>query len=70
MSPELSPMAEQYTGHVIQIGCIFVEYDRFQLTISIQNCMNMNFRINLTQFFIKFWKQEHQIEPLWVTIKS
>ena len=31
-------------------GCIFAEYDLFKSTISIQNCIYMNFRINLTQF--------------------
>ena len=30
-----------------QIGCIFAEYDLFNPTISIQNCIYMNFRINL-----------------------
>ena len=32
-----------------QIGCIFVEYQLFNTTTFIQNCIYMNFRINLTQ---------------------
>ena len=66
----------QYTGHVIQtkkrdctpdylrfqLGCEFAEYDLFKPTISIQNCIYMNFRINLIQFDINFSRQEHQIE--------
>ena len=44
-----------------QIGCVVAEYDLFKPNISIQNCIYMNFRINLTQFYINFWRQEHQI---------
>ena len=47
-----------------QIGCVFAEYDLFKPTISIQNCINMNFRIILTQLYINFSKQEHQINVL------
>ena len=32
-----------------QIGCIFAEYDLIKPTISIQNCIYRNFRINLTK---------------------
>ena len=38
-------------GKRFQIGCVFVEYDLFNTTTFIQNCIYMNFRINLTQFF-------------------
>ena len=118
-SPELQPMAVQYTGHVIsdcitwqwyctaiglssfdvirticyplflfkmqnknlkikiaanlrfsssygiytsrfQIGCVFVEYDLYNIsTTFIQNYIYMHFRINLTQFYINFSRQEH-----------
>ena len=37
-----------------QIGCIFAKYDLFKPAMSIQNCIYMNFRINLTQFYINF----------------
>ena len=33
-----------------QICCVFVKYDLFKPTTSIQNCVYMNFRTNLTQF--------------------
>ena len=45
-SPELQPMAVGYRR--FQIGCVLVEYDLFNTTTFIQNCMYMNFRINLT----------------------
>ena len=32
--------------------------------------IDMDFRINLTQFYINFSRQEHQIELSWVAIKS
>jgi len=44
-----------------QIGCLFAEYDRFKPTTFIQNCIYINFRIDLTQFYISFSRQEHQI---------
>ena len=43
-----------------QISCIFAEYDLFKPTVSIQKCTYMNFRI-LTQFYINFSRQDHQI---------
>ena len=49
-----------------QIGFVFVECDQFNTTIFIQNCIYMNFRINLTQFYINFSRQEHQIEVLYI----
>ena len=44
--------------------CIFVEYDLYKPTTFIQNCIYMNFRINLIQFYINLSRQEHQIELL------
>ena len=43
-----------------QIGCVFVEYDLFNTKTFLQNCtyMNFRFRINLTQFYINFSRQE------------
>ena len=46
---------------------IFVEYDLFNNTNFIQNCIHMNFRINLTPFYINFSRQEHQIDVLYVS---
>ena len=51
-----------------QIDFVFVEFDLFNATTFIQNCIFMNFRINLTQFYINFSKQEHQIELSLVAI--
>ena len=45
-----------------QIGCVFVEYDLFNTTTFIQNCMYINSRKNLTQFYINFSRQKHQID--------
>ena len=50
-----------------QIGCVYVEYDLFNTTISIQNCIYMNFRINLTQFYINFLRHEYHIDVLYVS---
>ena len=36
----------------------------------IQNCIYMNFRINLTQFYINFSRQEYQIDVLYVSFNS
>ena len=41
----------------------------FNTATFIQNCVYMNFRINLTQFDINFLRQEHQIEVLNVSIQ-
>ena len=53
-----------------QICCVFAEYDLLKPTIFIQNIIYIDFRINLTQFYINFSRQEHQIELLWVSINS
>ena len=37
-----------------QIGCMFAEYDQFKPTISIRNCIYMNFPINLTEVLYQF----------------
>ena len=49
------------------VSIIFVEYDLFNTTTFIQNCINKNFRINLTKFYINFLRQEHQIYVLYVS---
>ena len=54
----------------LQIGCVFGEYDPFKLTILIQNFMYIDFRTILTQFYINFSRQEHQIELSWDSINS
>ena len=53
-----------------QIGYIFAEYDLFNSTTFIQNCIYTNFRINLTKFYIIFSRQEHQIEVLYILFKA
>ena len=53
-----------------QIGCAFVEYDLFNTATFIQNCLYMNFRINLTQFYITFSRQEHPIDVLYVSFNA
>ena len=53
-----------------QIGFIFVEYELFNTTTFIQNYISMNFRINLTQFYINFSRQEHQIDVLYVSFNA
>ena len=63
-------MTVQYRCHVIPIGLVLVEYDLFKPTISIQNCIYTNFRINLKQFYINFSRQEHQIDVLYVSFKT
>ena len=37
----------------------------YNITTFIQNCTYMNFRINLTQFYMNFLRQEHQIDVLY-----
>ena len=51
-------------------GCVFAEYYLFKPTIFIQNFIYIHFRIILTQFYINFSRQEHQIELLWVLSRS
>ena len=40
---------------------LFAEYDLFKPTTFIQNCIYINFRVDLTQFYTNFSRQEHQI---------
>ena len=48
--------------------CIKIaEYELFKHTTFISNCIYMNFRINLTQFYINSSREEHQIEHLKVS---
>ena len=57
-------MVTQYSSHMSVSRDQFTaldEYDLFNPTISIRNCIYMNFRINLTQFYINLSRQEHQI---------
>ena len=49
-----------------QIGWVIVEYDLFKTTILIQNLI-YSFGIVLTQFYINFSRQEHQIDVLYVS---
>ena len=53
-----------------QIGCVFVKYYLFNTTTFMQNCIYMNFRKNLTQFYINFSRQEHQIDVLYVSFNA
>ena len=54
-----------------KIGCVFAKYDLFKPLIFYKILQTyMNFRKNLTQFYINFSRQEHQIELLWVSINS
>ena len=48
--------------------CIFVEYDLFNTTNLIQNLIYIRFGIILTQFYINFSNQEHQIDVLYVSL--
>ena len=53
-----------------EIGCIIVEYDLFNTTTYIQNCVFINFRITLTQLYINFTRQEHQIDVSYVSVNA
>ena len=53
-----------------QIGCVIVEYCLFNTTTLIRNPINIRFGIILTQFYINFSRQEHQIDVLYVTFKT
>jgi len=48
-----------------QIAFVFVDYDLFNATTIMQNRIYMNFRTNLTQFYINFLRQKHQIDVLY-----
>ena len=55
-------MSIENVGYLrFQIDC--VEYDLFKPTTSIQNCIYMNFRIILTQFYVHL--QEHQMSYMY-----
>jgi len=53
-----------------QIGLVFVEYDLFNTTTLIKNCIFMNFRIILTQFYVNIPRQEHQMDVLIVSFNA
>ena len=55
---------------LFQIGCLIVEYDLFNTTTVIKNCIYMNFRIHLTKIYINFSRQEHQIDVLYVSFNA
>ena len=61
-----APLGYRY----FQIGCIFVEYDLFNITNLKQNLTYIGFGIIFRQFYINFSRQEHQIELLYVSINS
>ena len=52
------------------IGCVFVEYELFNATTLIQNLIYIRFGIILTQFYLNFSRQEHQIDVLYVSFKT
>ena len=52
------------------VGCVFVEYDLFNTTNLIQNLIYIHFGIILTQFYINFSRQEHQIDVLYVPFNA
>ena len=54
------------------IFSLFVEYDLFKTLIQIAHEIYkyMSFGITLTQFYINFSRQEHQIELILVSINS
>ena len=53
-----------------QIGCVIVEYDLFNTTNLIQNLIYIPFGIILTQFYINFSRQEHQIDVLYISFNT
>ena len=53
-----------------QIGCVFVEYGLFNTTTFIRNLIYIRFGIILTQFYINFSRQEHQLDVLYVSFKT
>ena len=53
-----------------QIGCVFVEYNLYNSTNLIQNIIYTRFGITLTQFYINFSRQEHQIDVLYVSFNA
>ena len=56
-----------------QIDCVFVEYDLQFNTIYnpyTKSDMNIRFGIILTQFYINFSRQEHQIDVLYASFNA
>ena len=53
-----------------QIVCVFAENDLFKPTTFTQNFIYIDFRIILTQFDIKFSRQEQQIDVLYVPFNA
>ena len=64
-------LRQNYTKTVgyrcFQICCVIVEYGLFNNTNFIRNLIYIRFGIILTQFHIKFSRQENQIDVLYVS---
>ena len=69
-SPKLPPIAVQYTGHLIHVTTILLCYWRkFWWRNTRLYKLSLVFGIILTQFYINFSRQEHQIDVLYVSLK-
>ena len=68
--PEILRFLSPVEYRRFQNGCVSVEYNLFNTKTFIQNCIYMNFRINLTQFYFNFSRQEHQIVVLYVSFNA
>ena len=53
-----------------QIGYVIFEYGLFNTTTFIQNLIYIRFGIILTEFYINFSTQEHQLDVLYVLFKT
>ena len=53
-----------------QIGCVIVEYGLLNTTTFIPKRIYIRFGIILTEFYINFSRQEHQIDVLNVSFKT
>ena len=70
-SPKLPPIAVQYTGHVYHVTTIPQCYWRKLLWRHTRLYrLYIRFGIILTQFYINFSRQEHQIDVFWVSFKT
>ena len=68
---KILPMAVQYTGHVIHVTTILHCYWRkFWWRNTRLYKLSIVFGIILTQFYINFSRQEHQIDGLYVSFKT
>ena len=70
-SPKLPPIAVQYTGHVYHVTTIPQCYWRkFLWRHTRLYRLYIRFGIILTQFYINFSRQEHQLNVLYVSFKT